>query len=160
VSSFWAQRVGIQPQQQQAPAPPPASTRPWWQPQPVAPAPVVLTPEQMPAHEFPPAQQGSVAPEGEAHFGDLLRQDEYTTTKAQSAKDTETCPSCGSTNYVRASGHPNSMKRCFECGTNPRFEQMAAGTTGIPTKGPVRSARVQNPTVEGAPPMGTIFQHI
>lgn len=158
MSSFWASKVA--PQQAAPPAVPAAPSGPWWQ-QSQAPQRVDFVAQQPAAlPTLPTPQQGSVDPQAESDFGSLLRQDGYTTTKAQSAKDTERCPSCGSNNYVRASGHPNSMKQCFECGHNPRFEQMAAGTTGIPTKGPVRAARVQNTPVAGAPPMGAIIQHI
>jgi predicted nucleic-acid-binding Zn-ribbon protein len=105
-------------------------------------------------------QQVSVDPDGTSDLGTLLRQDGYTTEKAQSLRDAENCPNCGSTNYMRASGHPNSMKQCFECGNNPRFEQMAAGINGaVKTQGPVRAARVQNPET-GMAPMGSIIQHI
>lgn len=157
MSDFWAKKLGQQAAPAAAPVPP-APTRPWWQPapaQPVAPQPATTLQPVVPQT----VQQGSVDPNAQSDIGTLLRQDGYTTEKAQSARDTEVCPNCQSTNYMRASGHPNSMKQCFECGSNPRFEQMAAGTTGIPTKGPVRAARVQNPET-GAPKMGTIIQHI
>ena len=35
-------------------------------------------------------------------------------TKAQSARSTETCPMCGSGNFMRA--NPSVVGRCFECG--------------------------------------------
>ncbi len=47
-------------------------------------------------------------------------------TKAQSARNTETCPECGSGDYRGGLG-ANEMKRCFDCGYNPRFMQQAAG---------------------------------
>lgn len=164
MSDFWAQRLGqvppTQQQQQQPLAPaPPAATRPWWVPQQVPPQTTSIVPQAAPQQQIPAPQAVSVDPNVQTDIGTLLRQDGYTTTKAQSAMDTESCPACGSTNYMRANGHPNSMKQCFECGNNPRFEQMAGGTSGIPTKGPVRAARVQNPDI-GAPKMGTVFQHI
>ncbi len=158
MTNFWQQRLAPQAQQ---PAPQPAqapSNRPWWQPQPVTPQAQQPAPQpQQQALQQP--QSGSVTPAEGASLSEALTQTEYTSTKAQSAKDTEACPNCGSQNYMRASGHPNSMKQCFECGSNPRFEQMAAGTTGIPTKGPVRAARVQN-VATGAPPMGSLIGHI
>lgn len=157
--SFWADRLGVQQQQQQqpaAPAPQPTSTAPWWMPKPVVPQ----QPQQPATAPTQPVQQGSVAPQDGASFSEMLAQDGYTTDKAQSAKDTEQCPNCGSNNYMRASGQPNSMKQCFECGSNPRFEQMASGITGVQTSGPVRSARVQNVGDPSFKPMGTIFQHI
>lgn len=157
MSSFWQQRLAPQQPAPQQPAEAP-SNRPWWQPAPVPqqaqqPAP---QPQQQP---FQQAQPSSVTPAEGTSLSEALTQTEYTSTKAQSAKDTEACPNCGSQNYMRASGSPNSMKQCFDCGQNPRFEQMAAGTTGIPTKGPVRAARVQN-VATGFPKMGTVIDHI
>lgn len=93
-------------------------------------------------HQQPP-QQGSVAPEEEQHFGDLLTQAEYTTEKAQSAKDTELCPDCGSQNYVAPAGHPNAMKQCFNCGWNPRFQHSTHGASGIGQNLPTKTARSQ-----------------
>jgi hypothetical protein len=37
-------------------------------------------------------------------------------TKAQSARQTDTCPTCGSENYLPTPGNPNVAKRCFDCG--------------------------------------------
>lgn len=74
----------------------------------------------------------------------LLRQDGYTTQRAQSAKDTEVCPDCGSVNYIAPAGHPNAMKQCFNCGFNPRFAHSTAGATGIGQNNlPTRTARAQ-----------------
>jgi len=45
-----------------------------------------------------------------------------------------------STNYFRPKGQPNAMIQCYECGYNPRFEQM--GGAGIPSDGaPAQPAR-------------------
>lgn len=149
--NFWAQRLGqAQPQQDPAPPQPAPSNRPWWQPQSVAPVvqqPPPVTgvvpsadPSQLPQ---PTAQPVSVAPDGEAHFGDLLQQSGYTTEKAQSAKSSEPCPSCGSNKYMGIAGQPNKMPRCFECGYNPRFTQSMAGLSGTGQNIPVKTARVQ-----------------
>lgn len=126
--SFWANRLGVQPQQPQAPAHPQpahqAPAGPWWAvPQPAQ--------QQSVQQTVTPQQQGSVTPAGEAHFGDLLSQDGYHTEKAQSAKDSELCPECDSPNYLAPKGHPNAMKQCFNCGYNPRFAHSTAGASGI-----------------------------
>jgi hypothetical protein len=165
VTNYWAQRLGQGQQQQVAPPPPAPSNRPWWQPGSVQPIqqPVQQVPVQQQTLEQQAIQRASVDPNGKVHIGDLLAQTEYTTTeqKAPSLRDKEPCPECGSSSYMGIPGQPNKMHRCMECGFNPRFQQMAAGINGaIKTQGPVRSARVQNPAVEGAPPMGAIVQHI
>lgn len=140
----WAERLGAQTPPAQPPAPVAApSNRPWWQtptPQPVSPQQVVPTPQAVP---LPTPQQASVAPDGQSDFGTLLRQDGYTTDKAQSTREQEFCPDCGSTNYMSAKGHPNAMKTCFECGFNPRFTQSMAGMSGTGQNIPVKTARVQ-----------------
>lgn len=125
-----------------------------------APQPVQQQPQQTLPPVQPQAQQVSVTEDGKSHFGDLLRQEEYTTEKAQSAKDTETCPSCGSPNYVADKSNSRSMKHCFDCGSNPRFEQTMSGISGIGSNIPVKTARVQNAPVAGAPPMGSVVGHI
>lgn len=48
---------------------------------------------------------------------------------ATSARSTERCPHCGSGNYTKGD-MAGSMTRCFECGYNPRFDQMAFAATG------------------------------
>jgi hypothetical protein len=91
------------------------------------------------------AQQASVTPDGEYHIGDLLTQQEYTSSKAQSTRDNELCPDCDSPNYMRSKESPNSMKQCFNCGFNPRFAHSTAGASAIGQKNvaPPRPARVQ-----------------
>lgn len=127
--SFWAQRVGLVPPQQPQAAPQqPASTRPWWQAQPVQTAPQIV-PQQPYQQPQTAPQPGSVAPNGEVPFGDLLQQSEYTTEKAQSAKQHDLCPECDSVNYMSPKGMPNAMKQCFDCGFNPRFAHSTAGLT-------------------------------
>lgn len=149
MSDFWAKRLGTQvPPAPPAPAPAPASNRPWWMPAPVQQAPQITPPggplpNPAPVHQA--QQEGSVLPSGEAHFGDLIRQDGYTTEKAQSARDGERCPDCGGVNYMRSKESPNSMKQCFECGYNPRFAHSTAGASGIGQQNvaPPVAARVQ-----------------
>lgn len=140
--SFWAQRLGTQQPAQQAPPPPPAPTQPWWQPRPATPPAAPQQPYQQ-APQQP--QQQSVPADGKVPFGDLLQQDGYTTEKAQSARDSEPCPDCGSPNYIAPKGHPNAMKQCFECGYNPRFAHSTAGASGIGQNNvaPPKAARVQ-----------------
>ena len=149
VSDFWARRIGAKPSPPAAPAPPqqPASNRPWWmapapaQAPPAAPQPAEQQQDQNPA---PAQDQGSVTPGGEAHFGELIRQDHYTTEKAQSARDSEPCPDCGSPNYIRPHTSKNAMKQCFNCGYNERFAHSTAGASGIGQKNlPTRTARAQ-----------------
>jgi hypothetical protein len=100
-------------------------------------------PRQIPAPQA--VQQHSVDPNGEATFSDLIHQDGYTTTKAQSARDTELCPECDSPNYMRPKGVPNALKQCFNCGFNNRFAHSTAGASGIGQKNvaPPKPARVQ-----------------
>ena len=142
--NFWANRVGVVPQQPAAPAAP-VSTRPWWQagqgiqvqqqPQ------VVQQPQPQVQQPQPQVQQ---APDGKVPIEVLLQQEEYTTTKAQSAKDGEPCPDCGSVRYMRSSQQPNSLKQCFDCGFNPRFLHSTHGASGIGQKDlPVHTARGQ-----------------
>lgn len=162
-SDFWAKRLG----QQQAPAQPVAQqpTGPWWAPpqpqvqQPVQPQ--VQAPVQPTVDTSQQYSGGTPGDGGEQHFGDLLRQDEYTTTKAQSAKDDERCPDCGGPNYVRSSQSPNSMKSCFDCGYNPRFLHSTHGATGIGQNDlPTFTARSQTQQPPGAPPRMSIIAHI
>lgn len=62
-------------------------------------------------------------------------------SKAISAKLHDFCPSCGSDNYFRPSGNPNAMQQCYECGYNPRFEQMAMGAGVHADGGPATPSR-------------------
>lgn len=159
MSDFWAQRLG---REQQPPAPTPvqpAPTQPWWIPQRgTTQQPVTPVHTQQPVQPQP-VQQASVDPSGESDFGTLLRQDGYTTEKAQSARDSESCPECGGPNYLAEKGKPNSMKHCFDCGANPRFTQSMAGMSSTGQSIPVKTARMQNVTT-GLPPRGTVVGHI
>jgi hypothetical protein len=155
VSDFWAQRLGQQAPQQAPAAPQPAPSGPWWLPQQVAPA----HPQPVQQQVVQTQQQVSVDPDGTTDIGTLLRQDGYTTTKAQSARDSESCPDCGGPNYLAEKGIPNSMKHCFDCGFNPRFSQSMAGMSSTGQNIPVKTARMQNITT-GMPKMGTVVGHI
>lgn len=161
MSDFWARRLNKSQSQQpptavsDTPASAPGN-RPWWMPQQAA----APTPPQTPGTVVQHPPQGIVTEDGKAHFGDLLRQDGYTTTKAQSARDQERCPACDSPNYVADKSNSRSMKHCFDCGSNPRFEQTMAGISGTGQNIPVKTARVQNAPVPGAPPLGTVVGHV
>lgn len=103
-------------------------------------------------------QQVSVPPDQEQSFGDLLRQDGYTTTKARSAQDDARCPNCGSGNYLAGQNEEmRSQKRCFDCGHNNRFEQTSSGISTA-NAGPPRPARVQN-AATNFPQAGTVMGH-
>lgn len=106
MSGFWEKALGGQQvPQQTVPSPQPAyqQQQPWWQQGYVPP-----TPQQQPQV---PVQSAQVP------------------TKATSANSHEVCPSCGSGNYTKGDV-AGSMTRCFECGYNPRFDQMAFAATG------------------------------
>lgn len=162
MSNFWANKVGVQQPQQQAP-PAPQPVRPWWQPAPVQQT--QTAPAQQPQYQpgQPPAQpqQASVDPNQQYHIGDLLRQDGYTTTKAVSARSDERCPSCGSGNYLNIAGSETRPKRCFDCGHNPMFSHSTAGVTGTGQQNVAapRAARVQvTAPPEGFPATGSLVQ--
>lgn len=89
-------------------------------------------------------QQQQTVQQGEVPIEVLLAQENYTTTKAASARDSERCPDCDSGNYMRSAQAPNSMKQCFDCGYNERFLHTTHGASGIGQKNlPVKTARVQ-----------------
>lgn len=108
-----------------------------------------------------PQQQVQPGPDGKVPIGVLLTQENYTTTKAQSARDSELCPDCQSPNYMRSNQSPNSLKQCFDCGFNQRFQHSTHGASGIGQKDlPQFEARSQGHVPDGAPPMGTVVGHI
>lgn len=120
MSDFWARRLGAPtPQPQQAPQtvpqqPAAASTAPWWAPsgwgrtEPVPAAPVSY-------------QQ---APETNAYGGT----EEGSAKKAPSARKTDTCPECGSGNYLVDS--QGRARPCFDCGYP--IVQSGSGGGGLP----------------------------
>lgn len=155
MSNFWANRLGAS-QQPSAPAPAPRTDGPWWLP---------AQPQAAPQPPAQPVQQAPQTPtqhlQQQVSMGDLLQQDAYTTTKAQSARDGEPCPDCGSVNYIAPVGHANAMKQCFECGYNPRFQHSTHGASGIGQAGlPQYTARAQTQAPPGAAPMGSVIAHI
>ncbi|MEV8601774.1 hypothetical protein AB0465_18065 [Streptomyces griseoviridis] len=95
-SDFWLNKFreaqGGQPQPRQQAGLTPAGT-PWWA------HPTYVRPETPPAAPRNDPQQV---------------QREYQTERAQSAKQSERCPSCQGEHYWRAT--PNSMAQCFDCG--------------------------------------------
>lgn len=103
-------------------------------------------------------QQPQTDADGKVHFGDLLRQENYDTTKAQSAKTDTTCPDCGSANFM---GSGRAAKRCMACGYNELFTHSTHGASGIGQANlPTHTARVQvNTPPAGFAPMGAVVGH-
>jgi hypothetical protein len=50
-----------------------------------------------------------------------------------SSLDDEHCPSCASANYMRSPQHPNTAKKCFDCGYP--LVQSGTGVGGVGSKG-------------------------
>lgn len=89
-NNFWAKRLGTPaPQQQQTVAP-----QPWWANSSVTPT--MTQPARQPVNHGP------------------VMGNDYSTTRAESAKLSERCPDCGSDYYFSAT--PNTMRRCYDCG--------------------------------------------
>lgn len=150
MSDFWAKKLGVAPATPQ-PTAPAQNNQPWWAPQTVA------QPQQQPATVV--GQQALVPPSqanGEQHFDALLQQDGYTTTRAMSAKDSERCPDCNSTNYISPQGHPNALKQCFDCGYNARFLHTTHGVSATGQNIPVHTARGQTLSTNNFNPKGII----
>lgn len=104
MSGFWEKALGGTQQAAPRTVPvPQVSTQPWWQ--------QGYVPQTQPV-EDPFTPQPAPVP-----------------TKATSARHTDTCPNCGSGNYAKGDA-AGSMTRCFECGFNPRFDQMAFAAQG------------------------------
>lgn len=153
MSNFWASK--ITPSQ---PAPQPVTSGAWWAPappansqaQPVAPV-VIQTPQQV--------QYGSTTAPGQVPIGVLLAQDEYTSTRAESARDSSRCPECESVNFISPKGMPNAMKQCFDCGHNDRFSQTMSGITTGGQNIPVKTARQQHLNTRQLD-FGAVFAHV
>lgn len=138
MSDFWSRKLG-----QQAPPPPqpsaPASARPWWDNS------QQVNPQAMPQAQLVYDQQGNafvVGPNGQLMA--VQQQDNYTTDKAPSARQTQHCPSCGSRDYAvigRAIGPSGSFDamRCFDCGypVQQEFSGMAI-VSSAPVAGKAR----------------------
>lgn len=126
MSDFWTTRLaGKAPA---APLTPPSALSPtmpvvqpgqaWWA------APAFAQPVQ-PMSQMPVVQDVQTVPGGDVRNMMALVVDPRS-TKAQSARFTDTCPSCGSGNYRGGMGS-NEMTRCYDCGYNPRFTQQGSG---------------------------------
>lgn len=121
---------------------------------------------QTPQYQAPPGYvlvQAQGAPQnevyGQHHIGELLGIPEYTTTKAQSLRQSEVCPECLSENYLSAKpGHYAPI--CDNCGYNPRFQQSMAGVSAPSGTPVVTSARRQVQVPVGAAPMNSIIAHV
>ncbi|MFC9505374.1 hypothetical protein [Streptomyces sp. NPDC057002] len=96
-SDFWLNKLRQTDGAPQAPAAPPAGLTPtgapWWA------HPTYTRPEQPPAAPQQPPE---------------MLQRAYQTDRAQSARQTEHCPSCHSDHYWRPT--PNTQATCFDCG--------------------------------------------
>ena len=140
MSDFWAKRLGAATAPAAAPAPAPATNAgsPWWS----VPTPAATPPA---SQATPDNGYGSGIPsvDEQQAFSNLIHQENYTTTKAQSARDGERCPNCDGPNYLHIGGLKTRAKRCFDCGYNPMFEQSMAGVSGTGQNIPVKTARVQ-----------------
>lgn len=159
MGNFWADRLGQTsapapaPVAPSAPQPPAGVPGPWWQPRASQPVPQQQSPQRATGGYGAVAEQ---PPEDQQNIAVLLSQPDYTTTKAQSAKDTELCPECASPNFMRAPGHPNSLKQCYDCGYNERFLH---STHGVSLKGidlPQRTARAQIRSENNFNPQGIV----
>ena len=56
-------------------------------------------------------------------------------------KQNTICPECGGDNFFKPHGMPNAMPQCYECGSNPRFTQTAAGLPSGDKSGPSTPAK-------------------
>lgn len=134
MTNFWATRLGVAapaPAQQPAPVAAPATPKPWW-------ANDYSQFTQQPPQQSAPVQQQAPEPEQTGGWGTI----KGSLAKARSARSTETCPECESSNIFRPVGMPNAMAQCYECGYNPRFSQ-TGGQGGLPSSesGPATPAR-------------------
>ena len=98
----------------------------WWAKQ------LNIKPAPKPADiPMPPSQQPMtpyVAPQPQAP-----------TTKAQSANQTQTCPDCGSSNYMSVAG---AAPRCYDCGYPLQQAGSKYGSlTGAHVDGPTKAAQ-------------------
>jgi ribosomal protein S27AE len=67
-------------------------------------------------------------------------QPQQPTTKAQSARMTQTCPDCGSANYMAPA--QNVSLRCYDCGYPIQQSGSKFGSlTGAKVEGPVKSSQ-------------------
>lgn len=123
--SFWEKALGGAVPTAPRTVPQTSHDAPWWQ-----------------TSFLPPSQPQMVQPYQQVQI--MEQQPAPVVTSAPSARSTQTCPHCGSGNYTKGDT-AGSMTRCFECGYNPRFDQMAfAATGGQPTKATVQAASTQS----------------
>lgn len=97
----------------------------WWAQKlggstPPRPADIPMPPSQQPMTRYTPPQQ-QIAPQ-----------------KAQSASQTDFCPTCGSSNYMSVQ---NAQKRCYDCGYPLEQSGSRYGSlTGAQVEGPVKGS--------------------
>lgn len=88
-----------------------------------APADIPMPPSQQPMAKFPTPQP----------------QPQQTATRAQSAAQTQTCPDCGSSNYMSVAG---AAPRCYDCGYPIQQAGSKYGSlTGAHVEGPTKAAQ-------------------
>lgn len=98
----------------------------WWAKQ------LNLKPAQQPADiPMPPSQQPMTRMP--------VQQPQIPVTKAQSANQVQTCPDCGSSNYMSVA---NAAPRCYDCGYPLQQSGSKYGSlTGAHVEGPTKSAQ-------------------
>lgn len=121
MSDFWAKKLGLDSPRSAGytRTPAPATNpgyRPWWD---VTPAPA----QQVDSQPAPSQQQTGLTEADKQRLARVMN-------LAKSARLTETCPECGSGNYMHVEGS-NARKRCFDCG----FPVVQSGSGGLPADG-------------------------
>lgn len=122
MSDFWSRALGgASAPAPRVPAQPQPDNQPWWK-----------------ASFLPPS---TPAPQQQTVVQNVPQPSAPVPSKAISARSTDYCPNCGTTNYFRPHGVPNAMLQCYECGYNSRFEQ--SGGAGLPSdsSAPAQPAR-------------------
>ena len=128
---FWDKHLDTP--QQSAPAPSGSTPGSWWAPQPTG-----RQQQQQVQNSRQQASSDDYAWDGEHTNEEVLA---HFTKHAHKAKShTDRCPECGSGNYTRATAE--SYLKCFECGYNDRFSQMAAGMPTSPGESSAPSKQI------------------
>lgn len=101
-----------------------------------------------------PAAMPSLVPPTQQPMAPMPQFQQQTPVQAASAQQTETCPSCGSANYMRPT--PQIALRCYDCGypveqSGSRFGAL----TGAKVEGSVQQSRGNDP-VSNWNPQGII----
>ena len=111
------------------------STNNWWAKKLGNPNPVSTTPPvtPRPGNVYVPQQQ---PPNVQVSYDS---QQDQLVSKAQSARDAERCPGCGSGNYMAPMG--TQRKRCYDCGYPIVQSGTGASGTGSSSSGPARPAK-------------------